>query len=171
VKAPKVGEELLGPVGIDVIKALVLSCKGRAFTGDRDKVIILALIDTGARVGELLAVNSDDLDLSGAILIRQGKGKKPRTVFLGMKSRKAVRTYLKQRDDFSPALWVTVSGERLKYSGLRQIIVRRAKAGGVDPPPLHAYGVKTSTVQKPSPIILFDKTPQSCRIEYLNPTR
>lgn len=139
VKSPKVGVEPLEPVSFDVVKAMLSVCDTRTFTGDRDRAILLTLLDTGARAGELTAMNPDDLDITGAILIRQGKGKKPRTVFLGKKSRRAVRTYLKHRNDPSPALWVTVEGGRLTYAGLRQIIRRRAVKAGVKTPSLHAF--------------------------------
>ena len=87
----------------------------------------------------LSEIRLEDLDITGAILIRQGKGKKPRTVFLGKMSRRAVRAYLKQRDDTCPALWVTIRGECLAFSGLRQIIRRRAVKAGVETPSLHSF--------------------------------
>lgn len=76
---------------------------------------------------------------TGEIHIRQGKGGKPRYVFLGKKSRKAMRAYLKHRTEDNPALWVTDEGERLTYSGLRQIMRRRSERAGVDTPGLHDF--------------------------------
>ncbi len=139
VKAPKVGIEPLEPANFDNIKAMLKTCDLSSFTGSRGRAILLALMDTGARAGELVAMSLADLDITGAILIKQGKGKKPRTVFLGEKSRRAFRTYLKQRDDTSPALWITTGGERLTYWGLRQIIRRRADKAGVETPSLHSF--------------------------------
>jgi site-specific recombinase XerD len=50
------------------------------------------LLDTGASVREVLNIDIQDVDLvSGATLIERGKGAKPRTVFLGKASRKAMR--------------------------------------------------------------------------------
>ena len=139
VKAPKVGVEPLEPANFDNIKAMLKTCERDTLTGTRDRAILLALMDTGARAGELVGMSLIDLDLTGAILIRQGKGKKPRTVFLGKKSRRAVRAYLRHRNDTCPALWVTINGERLTYWGLRQIIRRRADKAGVDTPSLHSF--------------------------------
>ena len=50
----------------------------------------------------------DDINpITGEILIREDKGRKPRTVFIGQKSRKAVRKYLRLGNNDLPALWVT----------------------------------------------------------------
>ena len=140
VKPPKVKEEPLEPVEILTVKALVKVCKKGAFTGDRDRAILLSLLDTGCRATEFLSIDLDDLDLiSGAILIRNGKGGKVRNVFLGKSSRKAVRAYLKHRSDDCPALWLTDENGRMAYSGLRSMIERRAALAGVDPPSLHSF--------------------------------
>jgi integrase len=76
------------------------------FTGDRDAAILLCLLDTGARANEFLSINLEDINQArGDILIRQGKGHKPRTVYVGKQSKRALRRYLKHRQDDYPALW------------------------------------------------------------------
>jgi site-specific recombinase XerD len=131
----------LNPVDLETVKVLVDVCPGDMFTGIRDRAIFLCLLDTGARAAELCAMNLADLDqVTGAILIRQGKGRKPRTVYLGKKSRKAIRAYLKHRQGFEQALWVTDDQEdRLTYWGLRGIVKRRAAKAGIQPPELHSF--------------------------------
>jgi site-specific recombinase XerD len=116
------------------------ACKGSGFTDVRDRAILFALLDTGARATEFCMIDLDDLDLTtGAILIRQGKGRKPRMVYLVQKSRRAIRAYLRMRHDNDPALWVTDEGGRLTYWGLRGIINRRAKLARVKPPTAHDF--------------------------------
>ena len=73
---------------------------GDNFTGVRDRALLLCLLDTGARAREFLALNLDDVDfVSGAIDIRKGKGGKSWMVFVGKKSRKALRAYIRLRSD------------------------------------------------------------------------
>lgn len=141
VKAPKLTQEPLEPISIEDIKAMLETCTLHSMVSLRDKAIILALLDTGNRANEFLAINLDDLDRTQhSILIRKGKGRKPRMVYLGQKSRKAVRAYLKVRNDDSDALWVSDVGERLTYWGLRSIIRRRAVEAGIkEPPCLHSF--------------------------------
>ncbi len=139
VKAPKVPIELIEPVELDTVKALTEVCKGHTLVDTRDKAIFLCLLDTGARAEEFLSVNLEDVDITGAILIRQGKGKKPRTVYLGQQCRKALRAYLKHRSNNNRALWINNLGERLKYDGLRAVMNRRAGMANVKAPTIHDF--------------------------------
>jgi site-specific recombinase XerD len=143
VKAPKVPIEPLEPVSNDAIAGMIKTCERGTFAGDRDIAILLCLLDTGARAGEFLGMDLTDLDrASGSILIRQGKGSKPRAVFLGRRSRHFIRRYLKHRVDDSPALWVShprFGSERLGYDGLRGIVHRRALEAEIAEPSLHDF--------------------------------
>jgi integrase/recombinase XerD len=122
---------------------MVQVCERRTFVGGRDAAILLCLLDTGARASEILAMDLTDANIArGAILVRHGKGGKPREVYLGKNSRTSLRRYLKQRKDDNPALWVThprYVSSRLSYDGLRGIATRRAKDGQVEVLSLHAF--------------------------------
>jgi len=140
VKAPKVGIDPLEPVDFATIHAMLDVCDRATFTGIRDKALMFVLLDTGSRAGELLSMNIQDLGLTrGEILICEGKGRKPRMVYLGKKYRQAVRVYLRQRTNNHPALWITAEGERLTYWGLRQMIRRKAAKAGFPEPTLHSF--------------------------------
>ena len=135
VKSPRVDKRLLDPASVSAVTALLGVCSG-GYLGARDKAAILFLCDTCCRASEFTGLNVSDYDISrGAVVIRNGKGRKDRTVFVGRKTRRALRKYLRQRpSDAGRALWVTVGGDRLTYSGLRQIIRRRANKASVQPP-------------------------------------
>ena len=134
VKAPKVGIEPIEPVSPDTVKAMLNTCNASTFTGARDKALLLFLLDTGARMSETLAVDWQEVDAGGGVLIRQGKGRKPRTVYIGKTTRRALRAYLRYRGVEPGALWVTKSGERMTKDGLRSILRRRADYAGVEAP-------------------------------------
>jgi integrase/recombinase XerD len=139
-KPPKLANEPLIPVTLDDVKSLLDTCKAGTFIGERNKSLVLCLLETGIRANELLSIDLDDISLLGEILIKQAKGGKFRTVFLGKKTRQALRKYLKLRDDSSQALFVNKSGERLTYFGLREIIRRMSKQAGINKPPsLHSF--------------------------------
>lgn len=145
VKAPKIAIEPLEPVSICQVGRLLDVCSSNGFHDLRDKALLLFLLDTGARASETCAIDLEDIDLrSGSILIRSGKGRKPRTVFLGKKSRRALRTYVKvydKQNDYNDEkpLWITSQGVRLTYWGLNEIIRRRAVEAGVTKPNLHDF--------------------------------
>jgi integrase/recombinase XerD len=139
VKAPKMSIEPLDPVDVEEVKAMMGVCPNN-LTGLRDKAMMLFLLDTGVRAGELVAINLEDVDSStGEVLVRVGKGRKPRTVFLGSKSRKALRAYLKLRQDNSDSLWVTNEEEHLTFWGVKSLMIRRANQAHVKTPQLHAF--------------------------------
>lgn len=142
VKAPKVKLDPLDPVDMDIVNQLVDTCPN-TFIGKRDKAILLSLFDTGARAAEFLAIDLKDYSMvTGEILIREGKGGKPRSVFVGKICRRAIRAYLRMRTDDLPALWIWDYHDqmgRLCYDGLRAIVTRRSDLAGIDPPTLHSF--------------------------------
>lgn len=140
VKAPKVPLEPIEPISLDDVKALLSTCKRGEFTGERDRAIILALLDTGARASEFCGISLASVNTTtGEILIRQGKGRKPRMVYLGKVARRQLRAYLKMRTDDNPALWVTHAGEPLTVHGLNSTMARRARLAGIQRPGLHDF--------------------------------
>jgi integrase/recombinase XerD len=140
VKAPRVSEEPLEPAPLEVIQAMIDTCEKGTLAGERDRALMLFLLDTGARADECLSLDLANVNqVTGSILIRSGKGGKPRTVYLGRQARRALRAYLRTRQDNNPALWVTVEGERLTYWGMREVIRRRSVRAGVLAPKLHAF--------------------------------
>ncbi len=142
VKAPKVPVDPLEGVTLETVMKMVEVCNSGSFTDDRDATILLALFDTGCRARELLSIQLADVNqMLGDVLIRSGKGRKPRTVYFGKATRKALRRYLQHRADDNPALFITIGdNSRLSYSGLREAVGRRAKlAGMAKQPSLHSF--------------------------------
>jgi site-specific recombinase XerD len=140
VRPPKVIVEPIRGLDIASLKILLDTCDKDKFTGLRDFAAMLFLYDTGVRAGEFCSLSLDDLDRTyHSVLVEKGKGGKPRTVFLSKKSRRALRAYLRKRNDGNPTLWVTIHGKRWQYGGLREMIKRRAKKAGNSPLRLHDF--------------------------------
>ena len=105
----------------------------------RDEALILFLLDTGARVGELVALNVADVDMAtGAVRIAHGKGDKARTVFLGYRSRRVLRRYLREREDEvtpnSPlftSLRSPREGRRMTTQAVRLLMSRLCRRAGI----------------------------------------
>lgn len=142
VKTPKRSQEPLEPLELDDFQAMLRQCPSRAFTGDRDRAMLLLLLDTGVRQQELTDLRVGDVDLTtGSVLVRQGKGRKPRTVFIGAKTRRALARYYRHRETLADAepLWLTTTGTGLTVGGIREIVRRRAKQAGISMPGLHTF--------------------------------
>jgi site-specific recombinase XerD len=55
LRPPRVPEQLLDPVNLDDVRAMLRTCDPRTELGCRDRAVILALLDTGARATEMIA--------------------------------------------------------------------------------------------------------------------
>ena len=86
----------------------------------RDLAIIDLLYSTGIRVGELVNLNIDDIDLDGRECVVYGKGDKERRVYFDAKAKVHLKNYIDSRDDDNEALFVTLDSPhaRLKISGV-----------------------------------------------------
>ena len=86
----------------------------------RDLAIIDLLYSTGIRVGELVNLNIDDIDLEGRECVVYGKGGKERRVYFDAKAKVHLKEYIENRCDNNEALFVTLDApyDRLKISGV-----------------------------------------------------
>jgi site-specific recombinase XerD len=141
VRSPKVSIPPIVGISISDFQALLKTCTVASGTGKRDEAILLTLLDSGARVTELLNMDIKDANLTtGEILIPTGKSRKPRNVYFGTKTRQAVRAYLRTRKDDNPALFTTDEGSRMTYDGLRSILTRRSELAELkDIPSAHDF--------------------------------
>jgi site-specific recombinase XerD len=141
VKAPKVVLDPLEPISFQDVQTLINTCQRGDFIGERDRSLFLFLLDTGARAREACNLNIKDLELNtGAVMIRYGKGGKTRMVIIGRTTRRAMRAYLRLRQNSSPALFVSKDEECLTYNGLRLLLERRAKRAKLsNKPKLHSF--------------------------------
>jgi site-specific recombinase XerD len=139
MQQPKVDAKVVEPLTEDDLRLLIKACSGRELRDRRDEAILRLLSETGLRAGELLALNTHDVDLArGLVTIRRGKGGAGRVVPIGAATSAAVDRYVRARRHHrlagSPALWLTEtgSGNRLTYAGLRVALLGRARAAGVE---------------------------------------
>ena len=96
VQPPKQRTKPIKPVEIETVKQMIGICDQETFLGSRDAAIMFFLLDTGARASELCNIDLVDLDrMMRSVVIRQGKGGKSRTIFLGKRTRRILRRYLK----------------------------------------------------------------------------
>ena len=123
----------------DVTKLLDTAYKSGTNEGQRDAVIMELLYATGLRVGELVSVNLQDVDLSEAYIRCIGKGNKERIVYLHSKAMEELRRYLRDarvallgHRRTEPALFVNHRGERLTRQWVWTILKTYAQKAGID---------------------------------------
>lgn len=101
--------------------------------------LIGLLAVTGIRVGEAIALNRGDVDLTaGLLLVRQGKFDKTRELALHPTTVDALRCYQRLRDRVAPdtgttALLVSTAGTRLIYCNVHHAFHRLVRMAGITP--------------------------------------
>jgi integrase/recombinase XerC len=97
--------------------------------GRRDRALAELLYGAGLRVGELVQVDLDDLDLGQRLLRVHGKGRRVRVVPFGRRAEEAIRAYLpiragwrRQQGLSDDPLFVNQRGGRLSERSVRRIL-------------------------------------------------
>lgn len=100
-------------------------------TGARDRAILCVLADTGARLGGVASLTVDDIEKGTMGAYVTEKGNKKRWIYWTAYTQAILNTWLGQRMDVNPALWISMNtGEQLTTSGIYQILKRlKARAG------------------------------------------
>lgn len=86
----------------------------------RDLAIIDLLASSGMRVGEMVALNRDDINFNERECVVFGKGSKQRLVYFDARTKMHLQNYLDSRTDSDPALFVTLRApfQRLQIGGV-----------------------------------------------------
>ena len=101
--------------------------------GYRDRTLLEVLYSSGIRRGELLGLDTEDVDLDRGLMRVLGKGGKERLVPLGKSARRHLETYLRairvfllRADAPSPAVFLSKRGNRLSKSVIDAVVKRAA---------------------------------------------
>ncbi|WP_404979652.1 site-specific tyrosine recombinase/integron integrase [Bifidobacterium cebidarum] len=82
----------------------------------RDLAIIDLLSSTGMRVGELVKLDRDSINLHERECIVQGKGNKERKAYFDARAKLHLKEYLQGRNDTNPALFVSLNGSHKRIA-------------------------------------------------------
>ena len=109
-------------------------------TRARDSCLMEILFFTGARAGEILRINADDVRDDG-VFIKSEKGEKPRFIFVPKEIIKDVRNYVEnyRHETDRNALFTTAKG-RMTYGYVRERLKVIARRAGV--PQFHAHAAR-----------------------------
>ena len=114
-------------------KALLFEAQGNS----RDYAILLTFLKSGIRESELSALHGEDIDFAhDEIRIREGKGKKERTIPLMPELKRALRRYLADRDRQDnivddETLFLARNGTSLNPSSIRKLVKKYYTKAGV----------------------------------------
>lgn len=122
----------------------------------RDLALIDILASTGMRVGELVLLNRDDINFEERECVVFGKGSKERMVYFDARTKIHLQTYLQERSDDNPALFVSLRAphERLKIGGVERRLRELGKKLDIDKVHPHKFRrtLATMAIDKGMPI-------------------
>jgi len=115
---------------------LLAAVEGSDWQDIRNGAMLNILARAGLRLSEVLALKLDDVtlnDRSGSLLVRQGKGKKERTVALAKEARAALRAYLNVRPKMAQTevLFISRSWQPLGPRDVQRLITEAKRRAGI----------------------------------------
>lgn len=141
---PKVGLSPQRTLNKDEIQKLLDATSGRTDKEIRDRAIVLLLVDSGVRAGELCNLDIADVSLFHLYAHVVGKGGDREKIYFSAETRTALSAWLSRRpDSLSPALFISLGGltprQRLTRRGLRIILQKLGQKAGVTGVHPHAF--------------------------------
>jgi site-specific recombinase XerD len=113
---------------------MLLAVIDKDFNGKRNKALILILVDSGLRLGELLRLRLTDVDIEHQLVKVSGKVGE-RFVRFGSTTARALLSYLMVRNEVNSSdgvLWLSSSGQSLTASSVQSLFTRLSKKSGVE---------------------------------------
>jgi integrase len=130
---PRIDSAPVEVVPLSDIRMVLHACDGKGFEERRDTALIRLLLDTGARVGELVAMTVDSWDRRTDVVTLTGKTG-TRTVPVSPSTGEALSRYVRVRREHPKAglkaLWLGLRG-KLTGGGVAQMLYRRCQQAGV----------------------------------------
>jgi site-specific recombinase XerD len=123
------------------VQQLLSTCHGRSREEKRDYAILAVMLDSGIRLSEVAGLTLDDIGQDGTLRI-YGKGRKWRTVALGVESSTALNRWLRLRGNTPGAVWLGRKGQLTNY-GIRRLVKHRGMQIGVE---LHPHMLRHTFV-------------------------
>ncbi|GAA1620905.1 tyrosine recombinase XerC [Kribbella alba] len=129
-----------------VLEAAAVGADDGSPVGLRDLAIMELLYATGIRVGELCALDIDEVDPSRRVVRVFGKGRKERSVPYGVPAAAALDTWLQVarpelvQPGSGPALFLGARGGRIDQRTVRRLV--HARIDAVDAPDLSPHGLR-----------------------------
>lgn len=138
IKLLRVSRQYPHVLSEDQVLAILKTAKAQAkmWTGKRNSVIVLTLLDAMLRLKELINLELQDVNLQArSIRVRHGKGDKERVVFMGRRLTRAMREWLMLRGRYHVPgcdnVFITRTGSPLDPRGVEKVVQRLGKEANI----------------------------------------
>lgn len=132
VATPKQEKFLPHFLSVDDAFRLVEAANREETSSLRDRAILELFYSSGIRIGELVSLDREDINLSDGLIKVKGKGRKERIVPVGSKAIEAMKRYIeetvhgsqfKAQDERFP-LFLNRNGKRITERSVRRIVLK-----------------------------------------------
>jgi integrase/recombinase XerC len=135
---PRLVETKVPVLSREQLNTVMAACSSRTLLASRDRALLMLMVDSGLRRTEVTQLDVEDVDLKRrTIVVRHGKGDRPRVTTMGDTAAQALWRYLSARGGVKEGpLFTGRTGRRLTPSGLSQAVSaigRRAGVAGLRP--------------------------------------
>lgn len=118
-------------------KKLIDQFNDRYPTSHRNKMMIQLMLDTGLRLAEACSLRWKDINLtSGKLMVREGKGAKDRTLWIGENRLEALRDWKERQADWLGAspdyVFTTRKGDPLKHRYVQKMVKNYSEKAGIN---------------------------------------
>lgn len=138
LKAPVIPKRLPRVLSRDEVASLLGTPHADGFVARRDRAVIELLYSSGMRIGELTAINVNDIRDDGTVTV-YGKGARERVCFVSPSAIAAIAAYRRHRDARlaqygiqQERLFLNDECEPMSRAAARHGVVRVLKAAGID---------------------------------------
>jgi site-specific recombinase XerD len=142
LKPPKVPRKVASTLSDVEINAILSCVSPTSPSSARTQTIFMLLLDTGLRIGELISLKMEDVNMDEGLLKVLGKGMKERVVPIGSNAQRALQRYLfRYRPTPSHCgidnVFLSIYGTPLTENSIKLTFTRLARRSAV--PRLHAH--------------------------------
>jgi integrase/recombinase XerC len=132
VSTPRREKNLPRFLSIDEMDRLLNTPVGEDAWVIRDRAILEAFYSSGLRIGEVVALNLEDVNFTDHLIRVQGKGRKERIVPIGSKAVDAIKEYLaKTPHSAAKPLFLNRYGKRLTTRSVHRIVEKYKRLSGL----------------------------------------
>ena len=136
LKPPKVYQKVVSTLSDEEIKAILGVLAPVNSSNARNQTIVMLLLDSGLRMGELINLKMDGVHMNEGLLKVIGKGKKERMVPMGSNAQRALQRYLfryrpEPLHSGMDNVFLSVLGKPLTENSVKLIFSRLAKKSRV----------------------------------------
>jgi len=136
VKGPRMQRAPVRVLSARELGRLFAAAEGEGWIDKRNIALLALMAKAGLRVGEVVALEAEDIRLSersGWAIIRSGKGNKRREVPLNAEVRAALRAYLEARPPFpAERLFVSRTGAPLSARDVQRLVAALAQKARIE---------------------------------------